>query len=144
MIKIYTDGSCLWNPWKWWWAAMLIYKDYKKIIKWNNPNSTNNQMELTAVIQALKTIKKKDIPITIYTDSKYIQNWITVWIKNWKKNWWKKQNKKNIKNKQLWQQLDKLSEQFNIKWEWVKAHSTNKFNNQVDKIAREQAEKAQK
>ena len=142
MIQIYTDGSCLWNPGKGWWAAILIYKEHKKIIKWKQHKSTNNQMELTAVIQALKILRRKDIPITIYTDSKYIQNWITNWIENWRKNWWKTKNKKDIKNKQLWQQLDSLSRQFDIKWEWTKAHSNNQLNNQVDKIAREQAQQA--
>ena len=95
-------------------------------------------MELLAPIQALKKISKGS-KVQIFTDSKYVKSGITEWIHNWKKNGWKTANKKNVKNIELWTELDFLSNQFEINWNWVKAHSTDKLNNQVDLIAREAA-----
>jgi len=138
MIKIYTDGSCLGNPGNGGWAAIIISDGKKSQIKGNKKNTTNNQMELLAPIQALKKISKGS-NVQIFTDSKYVKSGITEWIHNWKKNGWKTANKKNVKNIELWKELDFLSNQFEINWNWVKAHSTDKLNNQVDLIAREAA-----
>ena len=138
MIKIYTDGSCLGNPGNGGWAAIIISDGKKSQIKGNKKNTTNNQMELLAPIQALKKISKGS-KVQIFTDSKYVKSGITEWIHNWKKNGWKTANKKNVKNIELWTELDFLSNQFEINWNWVKAHSTDKLNNQVDLIAREAA-----
>ena len=138
MIKIYTDGSCLENPGNGGWAAIIINDGKKTQIKGNKKNTTNNQMELLAPIQALKKIPK-DSKVQIFTDSKYVKLGITEWIHNWKKNGWKTANKQKVKNKDLWVELDLLSSQFDIKWSWVKAHSTDKLNNEVDLIAREAA-----
>ena len=138
MIKIYTDGSCLGNPGNGGWAAIIISNGKKSQIKGNKKNTTNNQMELLAPIQALKKIPKRS-KVQIFTDSKYVKSGITEWIHNWKKNGWKTANKKNVKNIKLWTELDFLSNQFEINWNWVKAHSTDKLNNQVDLIAREAA-----
>ena len=138
MIKIYTDGSCLGNPGNGGWAAIIISDGKKSQIKGNKKNTTNNQMELLAPIQALKKISKGS-KVQIFTDSKYVKSGITEWIHNWKKNGWKTANKKNVKNIELWKELDFLSNQFEINWNWVKAHSTDKLNNQVDLIAREAA-----
>ena len=138
MIKIYTDGSCLGNPGNGGWAAIIISDGKKSQIKGNKKNTTNNQMELLAPIQALKKIPKGS-KVEIFTDSKYVKSGITEWIHNWKKNGWKTTNKKNVKNIELWKELDFLSNQFEINWNWVKAHSTDKLNNQVDLIAREAA-----
>ena len=138
MITIYTDGSCINNPGIGGWAAIIINKEKKKIIKGTVKNTTNNQMELTAPIEALKTISKIE-EIEIITDSKYVKMGITEWIQTWKKNGWKTANKQKVKNKDLWVELDLLSSQFDIKWSWVKAHSTDKLNNEVDLIAREAA-----
>ena len=138
MIKIYTDGSCLGNPGNGGWAAIIISDGKKSQIKGNKKNTTNNQMELLAPIQALKKIPKGS-KVQIFTDSKYVKSGITEWIHNWKKNGWKTANKKNVKNIELWKELDFLSNQFEINWNWVKAHSTDKLNNQVDLIAREAA-----
>ncbi len=138
MIKIYTDGSCLGNPGNGGWAAIIISNGKKSQIKGNKKNTTNNQMELLAPIQALKKISKGS-KVQIFTDSKYVKSGITEWIHNWKKNGWKTANKKNVKNIELWKELDFLSNQFEINWNWVKAHSTDKLNNQVDLIAREAA-----
>ena len=138
MIKIYTDGSCLENPGNGGWAAIIIDDGKKTQIKGSKKNTTNNQMELMAPIEALKKIPKGS-EIQIFTDSKYVKSGITEWIHNWKKNGWKTANKQKVKNKDLWVELDLLSSQFDIKWSWVKAHSTDKLNNEVDLIAREAA-----
>ena len=138
MIKIYTDGSCLENPGNGGWAAIIIDDGKKTQIKGSKKNTTNNQMELHAPIEALKKIPKGS-KVQIFTDSKYVKSGITEWINNWKKNGWKTANKQKVKNKDLWVELDLLSSQFDIKWSWVKAHSTDKLNNEVDLIAREAA-----
>ena len=138
MIKIYTDGSCLNNPGNGGWAAIII-DDKKKIqIKGSKKNTTNNQMELLAPIKALKKIRKGS-NVEIFTDSKYVKIGITEWIHNWKNNGWKTAGKQPVKNKDLWSELDNLTKDFNVKWCWVKAHSTDTLNNEVDLIAREAA-----
>ena len=138
MIKIYTDGSCLGNPGNGGWAAIII-NDKKKIwIKGSKKDTTNNQMELLAPIKALKKIPKGS-KVQIFTDSKYVKSGITEWIHNWKNNGWKTAGKQPVKNKDLWSELDNLTKDFNVKWCWVKAHSTDTLNNEVDLIAREAA-----
>ena len=138
MIKIYTDGSCLENPGNGGWAAIIIINKEKKIISGKQKNTTNNRMELLAPIEALKTLEINS-EIEIITDSKYVKLGITEWINNWKKNGWKTANKKEVKNIVLWKELDSLVENFNIKWSWVKGHSTDQLNNEVDLIAKKAA-----
>ena len=138
MIKIYTDGSCLGNPGNGGWAAIIIDNKKKIQIKGSKKDTTNNQMELLAPIKALKKIPKGS-NVQIFTDSKYVKSGITEWIHIWKKNGWKTANKQPVKNKELWSELDNLTNVFKIKWSWVKAHSTNTLNNEVDLIAREAA-----
>ena len=138
MIKIYTDGSCLENPGNGGWAAIIIDDGKKTEIKGSKKNTTNNQMELLAPIQALKKIPKGS-KVQIFTDSKYVKSGITEWIHNWKKNGWKTADKQPVKNKELWEELDLLANKFEISWNWVKAHSTDKLNNEVDLIAKEAA-----
>ena len=138
MIKIYTDGSCIGNPGKGGWAAIIIINDKKTQITGSQENTTNNQMELLAPIKALNKIPRGS-KIQIFTDSKYVKSGITEWIHNWKKNGWKTANKQPVKNKKLWTELDILTEKFEIKWSWVKGHSTDKLNNEVDFLAREAA-----
>ena len=138
MIKIYTDGSCLENPGNGGWAAIIIDEGKKTQIKGNKKNTTNNQMELLAPIEALKKIPKGS-EVQIFTDSKYVKSGITEWIHNWKKNGWKTADKQPVKHKELWEELDLLANQFEIVWNWVKAHSTDELNNEVDLIAREAA-----
>ena len=138
MIKIYTDGSCIGNPGSGGWAAIIINNEKKIQIKGSKKNTTNNQMELLAPIKALKKIPKGS-KVQIFTDSKYVKLGITEWIHNWKKNGWKTANKQQVKNKELWIELDLLSNEFEIRWSWVKAHSTDKLNNEVDLIAKETA-----
>ena len=138
MIKIYTDGSCLGNPGNGGWAAIIIEGKKKTCIKGSKKDTTNNQMELLAPIKALKKITKGS-NVQIFTDSKYVKSGITEWIHNWKKNGWKTANKKEVKNIELWKELDSLVENFNIKWSWVKGHSTDQLNNEVDLIAKKAA-----
>ena len=138
MIKIYTDGSCLGNPGNGGWAAIIIVDKKKTHIKGSKKDTTNNQMELLAPIKALKKIPKGS-NVQIFTDSKYVKSGITEWIHNWKKNGWKTANKQPVKNKDLWTELDLLTNEFKIKWIWVKGHSTDSLNNEVDLIAREAA-----
>ena len=138
MIKIYTDGSCLENPGNGGWAAIIIDDGIKTQIKGSKKNTTNNLMELLAPIEALKKIPKGR-EVQIFTDSKYVKSGITEWIHNWKKNGWKTADKQSVKNKELWEELDLLNNEFEISWNWVKAHSTDELNNEVDLIAREAA-----
>ena len=138
MIKIYTDGSCIGNPGKGGWAAIIINDEKKSKIKGSKKNTTNNQMELLAPIKALNKIPKGS-KVQIFTDSKYLKLGITEWIHNWKKNGCKTSNKKKVKNIEFWTELDLLSNEFEINWNWVKAHSTDRLNNEVDLIAREAA-----
>ena len=138
MIKIYTDGSCIGNPGKGGWAAIIIIDDKKTQMTGSQKNTTNNQMELLAPIKALNKMPRGS-KIQIFTDSKYVKSGITEWIHNWKKNGWKTANKQPVKNKELWTELDLLTEKFEIKWNWVKGHSTDKLNNEVDLLAREAA-----
>jgi ribonuclease HI len=138
MIKIYTDGSCLGNPGNGGWAAIVFIGKKKISLKGSKKNTTNNQMELLAPIKALKKIPI-DEKIEIFTDSKYLKLGITEWIFKWKKNGWKTSNKKKVKNLELWKELDNLVDKYQIKWSWVKAHSGNKNNEEVDLLARNAA-----
>ena len=138
MIKIYTDGSCIGNPGQGGWAAIILNEGEKTEIKGSKKDTTNNQMELLAPIEALKKIPKGS-KVEIFTDSKYVKSGITEWIHNWKKNGWITTNKKEVSNKELWTELDQLNSEFEINWNWVKAHSTDKLNNEVDLLARDAA-----
>ena len=138
-LEIYTDGACLGNPGPGGWAALIIDNNQERILSGNNEMTTNNRMELLAVIKALESINHH-LEITIYTDSKYVINGITSWIKNWKTNDWKSSSKTPVKNIDLWKILDVNSQKQNIKWVWVKGHSGNTYNDKVDEIARNQAE----
>ena len=138
MIKIYTDGSCLNNPGDGGWA--VIINDDGKISKitGNEKNTTNNKMELMAPINALKKINKNKY-IEIYTDSKYVKLGITEWIHKWIKNNWKTSKKEDVKNKDLWLELYKLTKSIKIKWIWIKAHSGDPLNEEVDLLAKKSA-----
>ena len=132
---IYTDGACSGNPGPGGWGAIIIDEKKNQInLSGREKLTTNNRMELTAPIMALKKIKKSS-EIIIYTDSTYLKNGITIWIKNWKKNGWKSASKKPVKNKDLWVALNKLTEKKSIDWKWVKAHTGDKFNELADKLA---------
>ena len=133
--KIYTDGACSGNPGPGGWGAVIFDQDNKqKNISGSEKNTTNNRMELLAAIMSLKKIKTNS-EVVIFTDSTYVKNGITEWMKKWKKNGWKNSSKKPVKNKDLWEKLDKLCEANSVSWKWVKGHSTNEFNNLADELA---------
>ena len=139
MITIYTDGSCLNNPGNGGWAAIInINNDIKKI-SGGVKDTTNNKMELMAPIKALQEIKEKQ-SIEIYIDSEYVRLGITDWVHKWIKNNWQTSKKEPVKNKELWIQLYDLNKLHEIKWIWVKAHSGNVLNEEVDLLARQAAE----
>ena len=134
---VYTDGACSGNPGPGGWGVIILHEEENQVsLSGKEKSTTNNRMELMAPIMALKKIKKSS-QITIYTDSTYLKDGITIWINNWKKNDWKSANKKPVKNKDLWVILDKLTEKKLIIWKWVKAHAGNKFNEIADKLATE-------
>ena len=133
-ITIYTDGACSGNPGKGGWGAVLIYGDKQKHLSGSAILTTNNKMELTAAIEALKAVKKSN-DVELHTDSQYVKNGINLWIINWKKNGWKTANKKEVANKDLWIELDKYVTHHNITWFWVKGHSGNHYNEIADKLA---------
>ena len=139
MINIYTDGSCLINPGNGGWAAIISINDEVKKISGSVKDTTNNKMELMAPIKALQGIKEQQ-PIEIYTDSQYVRLGITDWVHKWMKNNWQTSKKEPVKNKELWIQLYKLTNSFDIKWIWVKAHSGNLLNEEVDLLAKQAAE----
>lgn len=140
-IEIFTDGACSGNPGIGGWAALLRYKDIEKELSGGEAETTNNRMELTAVIEALKALKTV-CNITLYTDSKYVMSGITEWMPNWKRNNWKTANKKgNVKNVDLWLQLDELIRQHEIRWVWVKGHNGHPENERVDALARQEVQK---
>ena len=138
-VTIYTDGACSGNPGKGGWGAILIYNKKERYISGSKQLTTNNQMELTAAIKAIEFIDTNDV-INLLTDSNYVKNGIKSWIKNWKINNWKNSSKQPVKNKDLWERLDELNSIKSVNWQWVKAHSTNNYNNQVDLLARQSAE----
>tara|TARA_Y100000814_G_C12260394_1_gene378193 strand:+ start:60 stop:500 length:441 start_codon:yes stop_codon:yes gene_type:complete len=135
-IYIYTDGACRGNPGPGGWGAILEYREHKKEINGASSLTTNNIMELTAVIKSLELIKRPS-SIIITTDSTYVKNGITEWINNWKVKGWKTANKKPVKNKDLWQQLDKLTENHKITWKWVRGHTGHAGNERADELANE-------
>ena len=133
-ITIYTDGACSGNPGKGGWGAVLIQNKEEKYLSGSNKFTTNNQMELIATIEALKSIVKPS-NITLYTDSQYVKNGITSWIFNWKKNGWRTANKKLVANKDLWIELDKYVDFHSVDWFWVKGHSGDHYNEIADELA---------
>jgi ribonuclease HI len=140
-IIINTDGSCLGNPGSGGYGAILIHKDRKKEISGSEKDTTNNRMEMRAVIEALRLLKKSST-ISIFTDSKYVMDGITKWIISWKKNNWRTANRKAVKNSDLWQDLDVEVIKHQIEWTWVKGHSGDHYNEIVDDLARKAAESA--
>ncbi len=133
--KIYTDGACSGNPGPGGWAVIiLVNNEIKEMFFGNEKNTTNNQMELLAPIKAIQKFKKKS-EISIFTDSTYVRDGITIWIKQWEENGWKTASKKPVKNKELWKKLKNLSSKHSIKWIWVKGHAQDKYNNLVDELA---------
>lgn len=141
-VQIYTDGSCLGNPGPGGWAALMRYQATEKMFSGNKLESTNNQMELQAVISGLDALTKS-CEVELYTDSKYVIDGYTQWMDGWKARGWKKSNKKPVLNKELWQELDGKASKHIITWHWVKGHSGHEENERVDQLARLKAEEIQ-
>ena len=140
-IILYTDGACSNNPGKGGWGAILIYKDYQKEFSGYNENTTNNQMELTAVIEGLKKLKEP-CDVSVYTDSAYVCNaFKEKWIDVWKQNGFKNANNKLISNFELWQELLLLCKTHSVTFYKVKGHSDNELNNRCDKLATDEIKK---
>ena len=136
MIKIFTDGACSVNPGIGGWGVVILINDSDPIfLKGGEIQTTNNRMELTATIKALKYFKEHQL-ITLITDSKYVKDGIESWIANWKKNGWRTTSKKPVKNKELWVELDSQIAKHNITWNWVKGHAGDRYNEKADFLAR--------
>jgi ribonuclease HI len=133
-VTIYTDGACKGNPGPGGWGALLIKGDAEKELFGGEPQTTNNRMELTAVIRALDALKRP-CEIELYTDSQYVRQGIMTWIHNWKKNGWKTADRKPVKNADLWKTLDAFAARHKINWHWVKGHAENAGNLRADALA---------
>ncbi len=134
-VIIYTDGACSGNPGPGGWAAILRWRDSEKELSGASAATTNNVMELTAVVRALEALKRP-MRVVLYTDSRYVMDGITRWIHTWKHNGWKTADQQPVKNAELWQQLDAAVACHDIEWCWVKGHSGQLENTRVDRLAR--------
>ena len=139
IIKLYTDGACKGNPGIGGWGVLVNTENEQRELSGFSENTTNNRMELVAVIEGLKFIEP-NMEIIITTDSQYVKNGINQWIINWKRNGWKTASKKPVKNKDLWVELDSLVQNKQIKWKWVKGHSGHPGNEKADQLANEAIE----
>ena len=138
-ITIYTDGACKGNPGPGGWGAWLSRAGHERELWGGEPLTTNNRMELTAVIEALAALKRHS-DVVLYTDSQYVRQGITVWIHNWKKSGWKTADRKPVKNIDLWQRLDALAATHQVQWRWVKGHAGDPGNERADALANRGAE----
>jgi ribonuclease HI len=133
-VVIYTDGACKGNPGPGGWGAWLRWGEHERELFGGEHTTTNNRMELTAVIEALASLKRR-LPVAIYTDSSYVRNGITDWIVNWKRRNWRTADGKPVKNVDLWQRLDELAAQHEVQWHWVRGHSGDPGNERADALA---------
>jgi len=137
-VTIYTDGACSGNPGPGGWGAVLLSGEHRKEIRGGEAQTTNNRMELTAAIEALRALKSPS-QVDLYTDSTYVKKGITEWIQNWKKNGWKRRSGRKllpVKNADLWRELDSLVAKHDVSFHWVEGHAGNKENERCDELAR--------
>jgi len=134
VVEIYSDGACRGNPGPGGWGAVLRCNDVEKELFGGEAATTNNRMELTAVIRALEALKQPS-KVHVYTDSQYVQKGIKEWIHGWKRNGWKTSDKKDVKNKDLWIELDELRKKHDMEWHWVKGHAGHPENERADGLA---------
>ena len=137
LVEIYTDGACRGNPGPGGWGAVLTSGEHVKELSGAEPLTTNNRMELTAVIRALEALKRPSQQLRIFTDSEYVRRGITEWVRSWKARGWKTADRKPVKNQDLWERLDALAAAHQIEWRWVKGHSGDPGNERVDRLANE-------
>lgn len=135
-VVIHTDGACSGNPGPGGWGAVLQYNGTVKELSGGAPHTTNNQMELTAAIEALNALKRP-CAVEMYTDSQYVKNGINGWLHGWKRNGWKTADKKPVKNVELWQALDEAVKRHQVTWHWVKGHAGDELNERADRLANE-------
>jgi ribonuclease HI len=133
-VRIYTDGACSGNPGPGGWGALLRFGDREKELRGGEAATTNNRMELTAVIEALGSLKRP-CEIALYTDSQYVQKGISEWIHNWKRRGWRTASRQPVKNADLWMKLDALAQPHRIKWHWIKGHAGHPENERADALA---------
>lgn len=133
-VTIYTDGACKGNPGPGGWGALLVLGNREKELFGGEPATTNNRMEMTAVIRALETLKR-ECEVDLYTDSQYVKNGIQSWIHGWKKNGWKTSDRKPVKNADLWHEIDALAARHKVRWHWVKGHAEHPGNERADALA---------
>ncbi len=134
-VDIFTDGACSGNPGPGGWGTILRTGEHEKELSGGDPATTNNRMELTAVIRGLEALKRPSA-VTIHTDSRYVMDGITQWMQRWKKNGWKTADKKPVKNEDLWRELDALCAKHDLKWQWVRGHSGHPEIERADALAR--------
>ena len=134
IVEIYPDGACKGNPGPGGWGVLLRYKGQEKEMFGGEAGTTNNRMELLAVIRGLEALKRS-CRIVVYTDSQYVQKGISEWIHGWKTRGWKTASKEPVKNADLWQQLDALRNNHQVEWRWVKGHAGHEFNERADQLA---------
>jgi ribonuclease HI len=139
-IEIYTDGACRGNPGPGGWGALLISGDTRKEISGAELQTTNNRMELSAAVEALRALKRP-VSVTLYTDSKYVCTGIQVWLPQWQQRGWRTADRKPVKNVDLWQALDEARGLHQVTWKWVKGHAGNEGNEHVDRLANEAIDK---
>ena len=137
-VYIYTDGACKGNPGVGGWGALLRYGQHEKELLGGAAETTNNRMELTAVIEALRALKRSS-RVQICTDSQYVKNGMESWIEGWKKNGWQTASKQPVKNADLWRELDTLVQQHQVTWTWVKGHAGHPENDRADALANQGA-----
>ena len=142
-VLIYTDGACRGNPGPGGWGAVLIWNGQEKELCGGEPATTNNRMELTAAIAALRALKQPCV-VNLFTDSEYVRNGITKWITSWKARGWRTIDRKPVRNADLWRQLDALSAKHRVRWHWVKGHAGHAENERCDQLARAEISKLRK
>jgi ribonuclease HI len=140
-VEIFTDGACKGNPGPGGWGALLRMGRHEKELSGSDPHTTNNRMELTAVIKALEALIQP-CEVVLHTDSKYVMDGMTRWIHGWQRNGWKTASKKPVQNTELWHELIDAAQQHQIEWIWVKAHNGHPENERVDKLASDAATNA--
>jgi len=143
VVELFTDGACKGNPGPGGWGSLLRFRDTEKELCGGEPDTTNNRMELTAVIKGLETLNRS-CRVRIVTDSQYVKQGVTQWMANWRRNGWRTANKKPVKNRDLWEALDAQIRRHQVEWQWVRGHSGHPENERADLLANKGVDQMQK